>query len=54
VAAYGLQQSGMKMGDTVLITGAGPIGLLTAQVALASGASKVFITDISENVWKKL
>ncbi|WP_394330521.1 zinc-binding dehydrogenase [Bizionia argentinensis] len=49
VAAYGLQQRGMKMGDTVLITGAGPIGLLTLQVALASGASQVFITDISES-----
>lgn len=49
VAAYGIQQSGMKMGDTVLITGAGPIGLLTLQVALASGASQVYITDISES-----
>lgn len=53
VAAYGLQQGGMKMGDSVLITGAGPIGLLTAQVALASGASKVFITDISEKRLEK-
>lgn len=53
VAAYGLQQSGMKMGDTVLIGGAGPIGLLSAQVALASGASQVFITDLSENRLKK-
>lgn len=41
------------MGDTVLITGAGPIGLLTAQVALASGASQVFITDISEKRLEK-
>lgn len=53
VAAYGLQQGGLKMGDTVLIGGAGPIGLLTAQVALASGASKIFITDLSENRLKK-
>ncbi|MBK8501569.1 MAG: 2,3-butanediol dehydrogenase [Saprospiraceae bacterium] len=53
VAAYGIQQSGMKMGDTVLITGAGPIGLLTVQVALASGASQIFITDLSENRLKK-
>ncbi len=48
VAAYGLQQSGMKLGDTVLVTGAGPIGLLTVQVAIASGASQVFVTDVSE------
>lgn len=38
VAAYAIHQSGMKMGDTVLITGAGPIGLLTVQVAVATGA----------------
>src|SRR5690554_2249787 len=53
VAAYAVRRSGMKMGDTVLIGGAGPIGLLTAQVALASGASEIFITDISEKRLKK-
>lgn len=53
VAAYAIQRSGMKMGDSILISGAGPIGLLTAQVALASGASQIFITDLSENRLKK-
>ncbi|MBL1214256.1 MAG: 2,3-butanediol dehydrogenase [Ignavibacteriae bacterium] len=53
VAAYAIHQSGMKMGDTVLVTGAGPIGLLTVQVALATGASKIFVTDISKNRLKK-
>ncbi|MBK6732136.1 MAG: 2,3-butanediol dehydrogenase [Bacteroidetes bacterium] len=53
VAAYGLQQSGMKMGDTVFVAGAGPIGLLTVQVALASGASQIFVSDVSENRLKK-
>jgi (R,R)-butanediol dehydrogenase/meso-butanediol dehydrogenase/diacetyl reductase len=53
VAAYAIHQSGMRMGDTVLITGAGPIGLLTVQVALATGASQIFVTDISENRLKK-
>jgi len=53
VAAYAVQRSGMKMGDTVLITGAGPIGLLTAQVALATGASQIFVSDLSENRLKK-
>lgn len=53
VAAYGLKQSGMKMGDTVFVAGAGPIGLLTVQVALASGASRIFVSDISENRLKK-
>lgn len=53
VAAYGLQQSGMKMGDTVLISGAGPIGLLTVQVAIAMGASKIFVSDLSDSRLKK-
>lgn len=53
VAAYGIQQSGLKMGDTVLIAGAGPIGLLTVQVAVATGASQIFVSDISENRLKK-
>lgn len=53
VAAYAIQRSGMKLGDTVLIIGAGPIGLLTVQVALATGASQIFVSDLSENRLKK-
>ena len=53
VAAYAIQQSGMKMGDTVFIVGAGPIGLLTVQVALATGASQIFVSDLSESRLKK-
>ncbi|WP_234946444.1 2,3-butanediol dehydrogenase [Aequorivita viscosa] len=53
VAAYAIQRSGMKMGDTILIAGAGPIGLLTVQVAVASGASQIFVSDLSENRLKK-
>ena len=53
VAAYAIQRSGMKMGDTVLIAGAGPIGLLTVQVALATGASQILVSDLSENRLKK-
>ncbi len=53
VAAYGIQQSGMKMGDTVFVAGAGPIGLLTVQVAIATGASQIFVSDLSESRLKK-
>ncbi|MCC7526836.1 MAG: 2,3-butanediol dehydrogenase [Chitinophagaceae bacterium] len=52
-AAYAIHHSGMNRGDTVLITGAGPIGLLTVQVAVATGASQIFVSDISENRLKK-
>lgn len=53
VAAYAIQKSGMKIGDTVFIVGAGPIGLLTVQVAVATGASQIFVSDLSENRLKK-
>lgn len=53
VAAYALEQSGMKMGDTVFVSGAGPIGLLTVQVAVAAGASQIFVSDLSESRLKK-
>lgn len=53
VAAYAIQQSGLKMGDTILVSGAGPIGLLVVQVALAVGASQIFVSDLSEARLKK-
>jgi L-iditol 2-dehydrogenase len=34
-------------GDTVLIIGAGPIGLMHAKVAFMAGATKVFMNDLS-------
>lgn len=36
------------VGDRVLISGAGPVGLAVAQVARASGAAEVLVSDISE------
>ena len=35
----------IHVGDTVAVTGAGPIGMLCAAVARAAGASRVFIAD---------
>ena len=40
------QKGGIKVGDTVLIAGGGPIGILTGQVARAFGATDVVVTDI--------
>lgn len=48
VAVYSVLQSGLKVGQSVLVSGAGPIGLLCAQAALAAGASTVIITDVAE------
>ena len=38
VAAYGIDRAGVRGGDVVLITGAGPIGILSALYANAVGA----------------
>lgn len=46
VAAHALRRAGMDLGDTVLIFGAGPIGLLVGLWAKAWGASRVLLADI--------
>lgn len=48
VAIAAVQKANLQNGQTVLIAGAGPIGIITAQVAKAFGASKVSIVDLSE------
>jgi len=50
--AVGLHASGtgeVKLGDTVVIFGAGCIGLVTLLSCKARGASKVYVVDILEN-----
>lgn len=41
------QKGGIKVGGTVLIAGGGPIGVISAQVALAFGAADVVVADIN-------
>jgi L-iditol 2-dehydrogenase len=48
VAVHALSRFGDVAGLNVLVLGAGTIGNLVGQVAAASGAKKVLITDISE------
>jgi L-iditol 2-dehydrogenase len=47
VAVHALSRCGSVAGLNVLVLGAGTIGNLVAQVAVASGANKVMITDVS-------
>jgi L-iditol 2-dehydrogenase len=47
VAIYATRKADLRTGDAVLVSGAGPIGLLVAQVAVASGATRVTVSDIS-------
>jgi len=46
VALHGVAVAEMKGGETVLVIGAGMIGLLLLQAARAAGASRVFICDV--------
>lgn len=41
-----IHQSGFKALDTAVVTGAGPIGILTGMMLLRVGASKVYISDL--------
>lgn len=47
VAIHACRQGNISVGDSVLILGSGPIGLLNLLIVKASGAAQVCITDIS-------
>lgn len=44
-----IQEAGVKAGDTVLIWGPGPLGLLSTQMAKIAGASKIILVGLAEN-----
>lgn len=46
VGVWACRRGGVGPGRRVLVTGAGPVGLLALQSALAYGASEVVITDV--------
>jgi L-iditol 2-dehydrogenase len=48
VAIATARKAGFTVGSRVLIAGAGPIGIVTAQVARAYGAAEVIISDLDE------
>lgn len=49
VGIWACRKAGVSAGDRVLVTGAGPIGLLAMQVAKAFGATDVAISDVNEH-----
>ncbi|XP_042893351.1 sorbitol dehydrogenase-like [Penaeus japonicus] len=49
VGVHACRRAGVTLGSTVLVCGAGPIGLVNLLTAKAMGATKVCITDIAEN-----
>jgi L-iditol 2-dehydrogenase len=48
VALAGMDRANVRLGDPVVICGAGPIGLVTLLCCRAAGAAPIVITDIDE------
>lgn len=49
VGIWGARKARVQPGTRVLVTGAGPIGLIAAQTARAFGAAEVVVTDVNEH-----
>ncbi len=49
VGVWSCRRAGVAPGARVLVTGAGPIGLVAAQAAVAFGAAEVVVTDVNEH-----
>jgi L-iditol 2-dehydrogenase len=49
VALAGIERSGLRLGDPLVICGAGPIGIVTLLAANSAGAAPIAITDLDEN-----
>lgn len=47
VCVHAARMSRLQVGDIVVVTGAGPIGLLMALVARAAGAEKVIVSEVA-------
>lgn len=52
-AAHAIERGGVQPTDTVLVAGAGPVGLMVLLGLKAIGAEKIYVTDISERRRKK-
>lgn len=48
VAVYACDRGGVVAGNSVLVTGAGPIGMLTLLTAKAFGATRLFVSDLND------
>jgi L-iditol 2-dehydrogenase len=49
VGLWACRRGAVGAGSRVLVTGAGPVGLVAAQSALALGAASVVVTDVNEH-----
>jgi L-idonate 5-dehydrogenase len=53
VSLHAVTRAGNLVGKTVLITGCGPIGIMTILAARRAGASKIIATDLSDFTLEK-
>ena len=49
VGIWANRKAGTQIGSSVLIAGAGPVGLVTAKVAHATGATRIAVTDVNRS-----
>lgn len=49
VGLYAVELSELKLGDNIAILGCGPIGVVTLKSAIASGANRIFVTDLIDD-----
>jgi len=47
VACHAVRASNLRVGDVTAVLGAGPIGIMTAQVARLAGARRVFLSEVA-------
>jgi (R,R)-butanediol dehydrogenase/meso-butanediol dehydrogenase/diacetyl reductase len=52
-AAYAIERGGISSEDTVLVAGAGPVGLMILLGVKAVGVKEVYVTDLSEKRRRK-
>lgn len=45
---HGIEESNIRLGDTVVIIGAGPIGQMMIMLAKKTGASRVIVSDLAD------
>jgi L-iditol 2-dehydrogenase len=50
IALHSVKRPGIRPGDTVVVVGAGPLGFLTADCAVALGAGQVIVTGSGERL----
>ncbi|PWG59867.1 NAD(P)-dependent alcohol dehydrogenase [Bifidobacterium catulorum] len=48
VGMHSATKAGIKPGDIAVVAGSGTVGILTAASALAAGAAKVYVSDVSD------